>query len=702
MTQEGEEVRPTSEEIEKLRDLEIEKEITKLTYFTEQTNELLEGKDYREIEIVTKRIEQIHGKISDLILQFEELKIDEGKSARAIVQDQLENEVIEKVPETGTGSRVYHMPHKPVVRESATTTKVRMVFDASARPDHSSNSINDCMYKGLAIQPHLWDILIRARMSPCILLGDVQKAFLQIGIKSEDRDAFRFLFTLGGKEEHLCFLRVPFGTEASAFMLGATLVYHYDHCDTPEFEETVKMLRESTYVDNLMATGESCESLQKFKQQSTAILEDAKFPVHKWESNLAELESEEMKNPSTILGLSWDKREYILEIEINKNAEKNPVTKASMLSQLSRVYDPLGIVSPTLVEGKRLYREACDETKGWNSEISKPLVKDYLKWVEQLKNVKVPRNLIKDNRKVKGINLHIFADASAVACSSVTIALIQHETGIVKGLLTSKSRISKRNTSISRLELVSGQMAANMAINVHSALKGLPIISVNIWMDSMVALFWITNPGKLWKVFVANRARKIAEITDKLAIKWRYCPSNSNIADIGSRGANIEKMVKGEWFEGPEWLLSEKDWPDQPDLKSSSAVNSEFKPMKETVFHANEVESDEWEQLLERKTYWQTLRTMAWGLRFVKNCLAKVKKGKLTKGQLTTEEILSARDYWVRKEQSKRTEIKQTPGYRVEKEEETVISTMFNVDEIDSYSHKPNSVVDDVVDVSTS
>ena len=216
-------------------------------------------------------------------------------------------------------------------------------------------------------------------------------------------------------------------------------------------------------------------------------------------------------------------------------------------------------------------------------------------------------------------------------------------------------------------------MAANMAINVYSALKGLPITSVNISMDSMVALFWITNPGKSWKVFVANRARKIAEITDKLDIKWRYFPSNSNIADIESRGANIEKMVKGEWFEGPEWLLSEKDWPNQPELKSSSAVNSEFRPMKETVFHANEVKSDEWEQLLERKTYWQTLRTTAWGLRFVKNCLAKVKKGKPTKGQLTTEEILNARDYWVGKEQNKITEIKQTPGYRVEKGEETGI-----------------------------
>ena len=143
--------------------------------------------------------------------------------------------------------------------------------------------------------------------------------------------------------------------------------------------------------------------------------------------------------------------------------------------------------------------------------------------------------------------------------------------------------------SIARLELVSAEMAANMAINVHSALKGLPITSVNIWMDSMVALFWIINPGKSWKVFVVNIARKIAEITDKLDTKWRYCPSNSNIAIIGSLGALFEKMVKGGCFKGPEWLLSGKDWSDQPELKSSSTVISEFRPMKETVFHADEV-----------------------------------------------------------------------------------------------------------------
>ena len=151
-------------------------------------------------------------------LQSLERKLERNESFRQgyekIVDDQLKDEIIEKVPEKATGDRIYYMPHKPVVRESATTTKIRMVFHASAQPDPASNSINDCMCKGLAIQPQLWNILVRTRLSPYV--GDVEKAFLRMGIKSEDRDAFQVLFTMNGKEEYLRFQRVPFGTEASS------------------------------------------------------------------------------------------------------------------------------------------------------------------------------------------------------------------------------------------------------------------------------------------------------------------------------------------------------------------------------------------------------------------------------------------------------------------------------------------------------
>ena len=76
-------------------------------------------------------------------------------------------------------------------------------------------------------------------------MGDIRKAVLQIGLKTEDRDAFRLLFNINGKEEYLHFSRIPFGAEASPFILGATLLYHYDQ--QPEiYRETVEELKRST------------------------------------------------------------------------------------------------------------------------------------------------------------------------------------------------------------------------------------------------------------------------------------------------------------------------------------------------------------------------------------------------------------------------------------------------------------------------
>ena len=119
-----------------------------------------------------------------------------------------------------------------------------------------------------------------------------------------------------------------------------------------------------------------------------------------------------------------------------------------------------------MVQSKQIYREACDENKGWNSEVSPDLTRDWLRWVRQLRIVKVPRSLIKDCRKVNSVRIHQFADVSSLPCSTVTIAVVEQGTDQMKGLLTSKSRIAKRNTSVPRPELTGGQVAANMAKNV--------------------------------------------------------------------------------------------------------------------------------------------------------------------------------------------------------------------------------------------
>ena len=66
---------------------------------------------------------------------------------------------------------------------------------------------------------------------------ETEKAFPQIGVKEEDRDALRFLFSIKRTEKHLRFTLVPFGVEASPFLLGATLQHHFEQKGS-EFEDS--------------------------------------------------------------------------------------------------------------------------------------------------------------------------------------------------------------------------------------------------------------------------------------------------------------------------------------------------------------------------------------------------------------------------------------------------------------------------------
>ena len=72
------------------------------------------------------------------------------------------------------------MPHKPIIEESAASTRIKMVFDASCKLTIADYLINECMNPGQPTQPFLWEILIRSRVAPVCIEGDVTKAFLKI------------------------------------------------------------------------------------------------------------------------------------------------------------------------------------------------------------------------------------------------------------------------------------------------------------------------------------------------------------------------------------------------------------------------------------------------------------------------------------------------------------------------------------------
>ena len=83
-----------------------------------------------------------------------------------------------------------------------------------------------------------------------------------------------------------------------------------------------------------------------------------------------------MPNPRKILEHSWDNFEDMLEMQVPKCSQDQPITKRGILSHLGSIYDPLGIISPTVVKEKWIYRDACDNQE-WNRE-------GWLKWTHQL------------------------------------------------------------------------------------------------------------------------------------------------------------------------------------------------------------------------------------------------------------------------------------------------------------------------------
>ena len=180
-----------------------------------------------------------------------------GGAVDSVIKEQLASGVIERVEEPGKADSVHYIPHLAVIRKEASTTKLRVVYDASAKS--GKESANDCLHKGPSLTPLLFDILLRFREKRVALIGDIEKAFLNIEVDKEGRDFLGFLWLDGVSDPSseivvYRFCRVLFGLNASPFLLNATLRHHISKFknEDPEF---VRRMIERFYVDDL-GTGE--------------------------------------------------------------------------------------------------------------------------------------------------------------------------------------------------------------------------------------------------------------------------------------------------------------------------------------------------------------------------------------------------------------------------------------------------------------
>ena len=181
-----------------------------------------------------------------------------------VIKDRLNSGVVELVEKSSDQEvipgTVHYIPHKEVVKEDRTTSKVRVVYDASAKSQNEPR-LNDCLLPGPALTPLIFDILLRFRLHRVALIGDLGKAFLNVEVNPEQRNLLRFLWISDISSSNpeviiLRFTRLVFGLISSPFIFNVILRNHlskYEKID-PDFVNTVVR---ALYVDDFASGKDS-------------------------------------------------------------------------------------------------------------------------------------------------------------------------------------------------------------------------------------------------------------------------------------------------------------------------------------------------------------------------------------------------------------------------------------------------------------
>ncbi|GBN10297.1 hypothetical protein AVEN_54464-1 [Araneus ventricosus] len=225
----------------------------------------------------------------------------------------LHEGINEEVPVDEINFSGKYLPHRPVQKESSTTTIIP-VFDASARMK-GHPSLNGTLHSGPNLIELIPDILLRFGEKKIGVTGDTRKVSLQIIICKEDRDFLRFLWWKNKDcQEHKVFrhARVVFGVRSSPFLLEAVLKYHLaKNRDADPF--ITKCLSISFYVDNLLISVHNETELKRLINVSNEFMKKGGFELRNWESSAP---TDVNSKTIDLLGLKCNMSEDIISINL--------------------------------------------------------------------------------------------------------------------------------------------------------------------------------------------------------------------------------------------------------------------------------------------------------------------------------------------------------------------------------------------------
>lgn len=524
------------------------------------------------------------------------------------IKEQLYRGIVERVElPAECPEEAHYLPHHAVVRRDKDTTKVRIVFDASAHSD--GPSLNDCLHAGPKFNQRILDILCRFRVHRVAVTADIEKAFHMVSVAKKDRNVLRFLWFEDPFADQLDmielrFTRVVFGVSSSPFLLNATIRHHLEQYEQTQ-PDLMKKLSRSLYVDDFVSGADDEDQACQMFLKSKEILRDGGFNLRKLRSNSSSVqarvdpssisdlsahglgfavESEESYANSTlgieqslhsgeqrVLGVRWDtySDQFVVDLGgIISTARVLTPTKRNIVSLVGRIYDPLGFLAPVVVPFKIFFQELCEAKLDWDQLLPGNFVD---RWnslkssLEEGQSISIPRCYF-DSVLEQPVRCTLcgFCDASLKAYAGVVYLLLETRTGFSVRFVAAKTRVSPlQKLTVPRLELLSALLLARLLTSITQSLScELQLSSPRCFTDSTVALYWIKGTDKTWKSFVQNRVIEIRKLIPPDF--WMHCSGKTNPADIPSRGLSLlELSVNILWRDGPGWICEGNPTQDQ-------------------------------------------------------------------------------------------------------------------------------------------
>ncbi|XP_058817603.1 uncharacterized protein LOC131680903 [Topomyia yanbarensis] len=560
-------------------------------------------------------------------------------------------------------NRVF-LPHHPVVKESSTTTKVRVVFDASCKTA-TGISLNDGLVAGPVIQDDLRSIIFRCRTRQIMVIADVEKMFRQVIVASDDRWLQNILWRFDSKEPPSTYelTTVTYGTKPAPY-LATRALQQLTIDEAHKYPLTSKSAREDVYMDDLISGADDMDSASELCRQLVSMMDKGGFHLRKWASNcpaaLQDIPKEDMAIQNTAveldpdpevrtLGLIWLPSSDSLKLHFNVPLVEvtERLTKRKVLSIIAALFDPLGLVGATVTMAK-LFMQLLWTLPGENSDRLEwddflPAAVE-LNWrrfhaqLPALAGIRIARCVMLP--KMIEQEIHVFCDASEKAYGACLYLKSVDESGqVMVSLMASKSRVALlKSQSLPRLELCGALIAAELFDKVRAATRFEG--RVYFWTDSTTVLQWLKSVPTTWTTFVANRVSKIQSLTE--TARWCHVPGIQNPADLISRGMFPEELVLSMlWWHGPSWVNEPSKWPDQPKLPKTQSIEAE---RKRTVVALGVVEDGDFyiRYFQSFSNYTDLIRKTAYWCRYFKNLKNKVDGTNLQVGFLTSEELKQA------------------------------------------------------------